>query len=274
MPASAFFLALGAAALHAAWNVLLARADDVRAATTVTLALSVVLFAPAAAATWDVEAEAVPWIAASAVLELAYFLLLTSAYGRSDLSLVYPVARGVAPVLVLAGATVTGAALGAWAAFGVVLVGVGVVLVRGLRGPVDTRGLALALAIALTIAGYTLVDKEGIEHASPVAYLELVLLPVALVVLLSYVTGERRSALRSELGWATAVAAAASFGAYALVLAALSLAAAPAVAAVRETSILFAVALAAVVLRERVGGVRVAGAALVVVGVALVAAGG
>jgi len=275
MPASAFFLALGAAALHAAWNVLLARARDVRAATAVTLALSIVLFAPVAVATWDVEADAVPWIVASSALELAYFLLLTTAYGRSDLSLVYPVARGVAPVLVLVGATVAGAALGASAALGVVLAGVGVVLVRGLRGPVDTRGLALALAIALTIAGYTLVDKEGIEHASPVAYLELVLLPVALVVVGSYAaTGERRSALRSELGWATTAAAASSFGAYALVLAALSLAAAPAVAAVRETSILFAVGLAAVVLRERVGGLRAAGAAVVVVGVALVAAGG
>jgi hypothetical protein len=112
VPASALALALGAAALHAVWNVLLARAEDVRAATTVALVVGVALFAPVAAVTWDVEAAAIPWIVASAALELLYFGLLTAAYGRSDLSLVYPIARGVAPVLVLAGATLVGAALG------------------------------------------------------------------------------------------------------------------------------------------------------------------
>ncbi len=271
MSGSALALALGAAVLHAAWNVLLARADDVRAATTVALGLSVVLFAPVAVVTWDVEAAAVPWIAASAGLELLYFVLLTAAYGRSDLSLVYPVSRGMAPVLVLVGAAATGSALGVWGALGVLLVGLGVVLVRGMRRPVDTPGLLLALAIAATIAGYTLVDKEGIEHASPIAYLELVLLPVALAAVGSHLVGSRRAALRTEAGMATVVAAACSFGAYALVLAALSLAPAAAVAAVRETSILFAVALAAVVLRERVSAFRVGGAILMVVGVALVA---
>lgn len=272
MSGSALALALGAAALHAAWNVLLARARDVRAATSVALGLSVLLFAPVAVATWDVEAAAVPWIAVSAALQLTYLVLLATAYGQSDVSLVYPVSRGVAPVLVLLGATVTGSALGAWPALGVVLVGMGVVLVRGVRRPVDTRGLLLALAIAATIAGYTLVDKEGIEHASPVAYLELVLLPVALVTIGWHLARREGARLGAETGVATATVAVCSFGAYALVLAALSLAPAAAVAAVRETSILFALALAAVVLRERVGALRAAGAVLVVAGVALVAA--
>lgn len=273
MTGSAFALALGAAALHASWNVLLARARDVRAASIVTLGLSVVLFAPLAVVTWDVEAAAAPWIAASAALELAYLVLLATAYGRSDVSLVYPVSRGVAPVLVLVGASATGSALGLWPALGVILVGVGVVLVRGVRRPVDTRGLLLALAIAATIAGYTLVDKEGIEHASPVAYLELVLLPVALAAIGWHVARREGARLRAEAGVAALAVAVCSFGAYALVLTALSLAPAASVAAVRETSILFAVALAAVVLRERVGTLRMAGAVLVVAGVALVAAG-
>ena len=273
MAASALALALGAAALHAAWNVLLARAGDVRAATTVALGLSVVVFAPVAVATWRVEAEAVPWIVLSSALEILYFVLLTAAYGRSDVSLVYPVARGVAPVLVLLGASLAGATLGAWQALGVVAVGAGVLLVRGVGGRVDTRGLAMALAIGATIAGYTLADKQGIEHASPIAYLELVLLPVALAALAWHVLAGRRGSLRAELGAGTLAAAVFSFGAYALVLGALSLAPAAAVAAVRETSILFAVALGAYVLREPVGGARYAGAALVVAGVALVALG-
>ncbi len=144
------------------------------------------MFAPFAAAGWRVEAAAIPWIVASALLELVYYFLLTAAYSRSDLSLVYPIARGVAPVLVLVGATVAGVTLGPWQALGVVLVGGGVLLVRGLRGPVDGRGVALALVIAGTIAGYTLVDNEGIEHASAIAYLELVLLPVAVVAVLAH----------------------------------------------------------------------------------------
>lgn len=271
MPASALALALGAAALHAAWNVLVARSRDVRAATTVALLVGVVAFAPVAAATWRVEAEAIPWIVASAALELVYYVLLTAAYGRSDLSLVYPIARGVAPALVLVGATLAGVALGPWEALGVVLVGVGVLLVRGLRRQVDGRGVALALAIAATIAGYTLVDNQGIEHASAIAYLELVLLPVAAVAVAAHALTGRLMRLRAEIGWSAVATGTSSFAAYALALAALSLAPAASVAAVRETSILFAVALGALVLREQVRPGRIAGAALVVLGVVLVA---
>jgi drug/metabolite transporter (DMT)-like permease len=272
VPASALALALGAAALHAAWNVLLARARDVRAATTVALVLGVLLFAPIAVATWRVELSALPWIVASAVLEIVYFALLTTAYGRSDLSLVYPIARGVAPVLVLVGAALAGAPLGGWQALGVVLVAAGVLLVRGVRGPVDRAGVVLSLAIAATIAAYTLVDKEGIEHASAVPYLVLVLVPVAIVALLWHGMTGRLAIVRAEVGAASVAAGASSFLAYALALGALSLAPAAAVAAVRETSILIAVALGLVVLREPVGWPRAVGAAVVVFGVALVAA--
>jgi drug/metabolite transporter (DMT)-like permease len=271
MPLDAFLLALAAAALHAGWNILVARAEDVRAATTVALCLSVVLFAPVAAATWHVEAAAVPWIVASAALELAYFFLLTTAYRDSDVSLVYPIARGVAPVLVLVGSSIAGATLGALQAVGVVLVGAGVLLVRGVAGHADRRGVLLALAIAGTIAGYTLADNQGIEHASAIAYLELVLLPVAVVALVAYAAVGDLATVRKEVGVATTAAALGSFGAYALVLAALELAPAAPVAAVRETSVLFAVALGAIVLHERVSRLRVAGAALVVAGVVLVA---
>lgn len=273
MPLSALLLALAAAALHAGWNAFLAGSGDVRAATTVVLALSVVLFAPVAAATWRVDAEAIPWVAASAGLELVYFVVLTAAYRRSDLSLVYPVARGVAPVLVLAGATVAGGSPGARGGLGVVVVGLGIVLVRGPSGTADGRGVVLALAIAVTIAGYTLVDARGIEHASPLPYLELVLVPVAIAALAWHVAAGRVGALRTELRPASLAAAVASFAAYALVLCALSLAPAPAVAAVRETSILFAVAFGAFALREPVSRWRIAGAGLVVAGVALVALG-
>lgn len=263
MPASALGLALAAACLHALWNLLLARSRDVGAATAVALGVAVVAFAPAAAAGWRVEAAAVPWLAASAALELVYFALLVRAYGRSDLSLIYPAARGSAPVLVLAGAVAFGHDPSLWEAAGVAVVAAGVVLVRG-GGRAPAAHLALALAIGATIAGYTLVDKEGVQHASAVTYLELSMLPVAAIALVT-----ARGRLRSQLNAATVVAGLATFGAYVLVLLALRLAPAAPVAAVRETSVVIAVALAAATLGERVTRLRFAGAAFVVAGVAL-----
>ena len=105
---AALALALGAAVLHALWNLLLAGSRDVLAATAVALCASLVVAAPFAVLTWGIEREAIPWLVASAALEFAYFFTLTAAYQRSELSLVYPLARGGAPVLVLLGALATG----------------------------------------------------------------------------------------------------------------------------------------------------------------------
>src|SRR5947209_11205141 len=187
MPLDALGLALAAAVLHAGWNVLLRGARDVAAATAVTLALSVLLFAPVAAATWNVHASAWPYIGASAALETAYFFLLVAAYQRRELSVVYPIARGSAPVLVLLGsAVVLSRSVSTGQALGVCLVGTGVVLVRGLRR--GAEGVAIGLAIGIAIASYTLVDKEGLRHAAPLPYLELVLLLPAAAALLSLAT--------------------------------------------------------------------------------------
>jgi uncharacterized membrane protein len=273
MAGSALALALAAAVLHAVWNLLLARARDVEAATAIAFAIAVGLFAPVAAARWDVAAEAVPYMAVSAAFELLYLGLLAFAYGRAELSVVYPVARGLAPVLVL-GVGVT--ALGVGTSFvevcGVVLVALGVLFVRGLRSR-DSRGTMYGVAIAGCIAGYTLADARGVQHADPLAYLVVVLtLPVA-VYLAVIVRRRGLESLRRELGLATLVAAPATFGAFALALLALQRASAASVAAVRETSVVIAVALAAPVLGERVTRGRLAGAVLVVIGVAVLATG-
>ena len=271
MPVTALLLALAAAALHALWNLLLARSRDAEAATALVLALSVVAYAPMAAVTWDVEAAAVPYVAGSAALELAYFALLAAAYRRAELSVVYPLARGLAPVLVLtAGVIFLAARPSAGEAAGVVVVALGVLLVRGFRG---RRGVGFGLAIAGLIAAYTLVDSRGVRHADPIAYLELVLAGPAAVYLAAVLAVKGVTPVRRELGPRAAVAAAAGFGAYGLVLAALRLASAASVAAVRETSVVIAVALAAPILRERVDRSRIAGAVLVAGGVALLSLG-
>jgi drug/metabolite transporter (DMT)-like permease len=262
MSGAALALALGAAVLHAVWNLLLAGMRDVLAATAVALCSSIVVALPFALATWEVEREAVPWLVASGAVELAYFFTLTAAYQRAELSLVYPLARGGAPVLVLLGAVATGYGPKPVEILGVLAVAAGVVLVRGIRGG-DRVGVALGLLIAAQIAGYTLVDAEGIQHANPVPYLLLVLVPAALGAALAC----GRARLRSALGPRTVLAGCGGFLAYSLVLAALDLAPAAPVAAVRETSVLFAVALAAPFLHEHVSRGRLAGAVLVVAGI-------
>jgi drug/metabolite transporter (DMT)-like permease len=270
VPLSALVLALAAAFAHALWNLLLARAADTPATTAVALVVATVAFAPVAAVFWDVETAAWPYIVASSCFELAYFALLVAAYERADLSVVYPLARGSAPVLVLLLAvTFGGAETSASQAGGVIVVALGVVLVRGIGEGAPSKGVGMALAIGGCIAAYTLIDKGGIRHANPIAYLELTMVApsVAYAALVAYRKGS--AALRRAFGSASVVAGIATFGAYALVLAALQRAPAAPVAAVRETSVVIAALLAAPLLGERVTRWRIAGSCLVVVGVVL-----
>ena len=123
MPATALAFALTAAVFHALWNLLLARAPDVEAATVVALLTSELVFAPIAVVVWHVEPAVWPWLLGSGLLELAYFALLAAAYRRAPLSVVYPIARGGAPVLVLVvSVAVLGHATSARQAAGVALV--------------------------------------------------------------------------------------------------------------------------------------------------------
>jgi drug/metabolite transporter (DMT)-like permease len=267
VPLDALGLALGAAALHAFWNLLLARERDTEAATAVAVLSLVAILVLPAALTWRVEGAAVPYLAASAALELAYIALLAAAYRRFELSVVYPVARGLAPVLALVlTVLVTVARPSGGEIAGVLAVAAGVLLVRG-RTPGSSAALVAGLVVACVIAGYTVVDRYGIRHANVAPYLLLVMLGPALVY--PVLVGGRRVA--RAVSPATVVIGAGSAGAYLLVLLALRLASAPAVAAVRETSVVIATALAALVLRERVSAVRIAGAVLVAAGVAVLA---
>jgi drug/metabolite transporter (DMT)-like permease len=270
VPATALGLALAAAFVHALWNFLLARARDPEAATAVALVVAVVAFAIPAVVFWDVDARVWPYAIGSATLELVYFALLAAAYRRAELSLVYPIARGSAPVLVLVIAVAGVGVSTSWQqAVGVVLVACGIVLVRGLRG--ETRpGAAFGLVIGACIAAYTLIDNSGIEHASPVSYLEVTMVPPTIAYAAAVLAGKGRAAVRAEANLSAVVAGLATFGAYALVLAALERASAASVAAVRETSVLVATALAAAFLKEQIGWARMAGALAVVAGIALV----
>ncbi len=271
MPPEALALALSAAVLHAIWNLLLARSPDTQAATAVALTAAVVVFLPVAILTWRVETAAIPFIVASGLFELAYIALLTTAYERVPLSIVYPVARGTAPVLVTVIAAVAlGVAVSPIEVGAIVTIGCGVMLVRGLSRDVPMRTLLLPLAVACTIAGYTLIDRYGIRHAAAIPYFELTAM-ISLLYVPWVVRRRGMAPLRAQFGVSAVLAGIAMFAAYCFVLAALRIASPGAVAAVRESSVVIATGLAAAFLGETVSRVRVLGAVLVALGVAILA---
>jgi drug/metabolite transporter (DMT)-like permease len=274
VPADAFLLALAAAFVHATWNLLTAGADESQVAAGVALLIGALVFLPVALLSGEVGSAALPYAAASIALELGYLACLATAYQRGPLSVVYPVARGTAPVLVLIGsAAFLATTPTAEQIAGVLLVGAGVLLVRGRKASGTAADLGLALLTAVFIAGYTVVDKRGLGHADPLPYLELVLAPTALIYVAAALVLRGPRAVRAELRPRTALAGIGMFGSYGLVLAALAKAPAPAVAAVRETSVVIAAGLAAAFLREPVGAARSGGAALVAAGIAAIALG-
>ena len=266
MPASALALALGSAVLHAAWNLLLARARDVQAAAAATFLISIVVVVPFAAVWWHADASVWPYALASTVFESVYVVALAYAYRTGEVSFVYPLTRGLAPVLTLAVA-VAFLGHGATAAevAGVLLVAIGVVLVRGPGGSADARAFLLVATIAASIAAYTLVDRAGIQRAGALTYFVLALAGPNIV----YPAFVGPRAMRRELGFGVAAAALANIGSFALGLLALRRGAAAPVLAVRSTSIVFATLLAGRMLTEHVSRARLAGSLIVFGGVAL-----
>jgi uncharacterized membrane protein len=274
VPLSALLLTLAAACMHASWNVLLAGARDSEAATAVATLAGVALLWPLALATWGFEAAALPFAATSTVLHLVYLSMLARGYRGGEVSVIYPVSRGVAPLLVLA---VEAVALGEGAspvqAAGVLAVSAGVFSIRGGEGSYVRRDLLFGLAIAVTIASYTLVDAGGVQNARAPAYLAVMLTPAGVAYTLALLASGRGEAIRTEMKPRALLTGALVVGAYGCVLAALRLADAAPVAAVRESSVVIAALLAAAFLREPVGPRRLGGAVLVAGGVAAVALG-
>ncbi|RYE09052.1 MAG: EamA family transporter [Hyphomicrobiales bacterium] len=269
MTFAVFGIVLFAAALHAVWNAIVKAGSDTLL-TTILVAASAALVGivtlpflpPVAPAAW-------PYLAISAVLEIAYYALIAGAYRQADMSRAYPVMRGTPPLIV---ALVSSLALGmhlspiGWA--GVLLVSLGLLSLTLIGRTAEPQRLGLAMINALVIASYTLVDGFGVRASgAPVTYTMWIFVltgvPLALWALLRRpdIIGYARS------NWALGVAG--GFGtliSYGLVLWAMTEAPIPIVAALRETSILFGTAIAAFVLRERVTTARVAAVLVIAAG--------
>jgi drug/metabolite transporter (DMT)-like permease len=252
---------------------MLARTRDNDAALAIASVVGPLVVLPLALLRWRIEPAAVPYLAASSALELAYFAALAWSYRRAELSLIYPIARGVAPVLVLIGAALfVGQLPSAIQSLGVGMVGIGVLLVRGLRAPARSTDVLVALGIAVLIASYTLVDQQGLRHADPLSYLVVVVGLPGAIYLAAVASRGGAARIRAAATPPVLAGGIAVVVAYGLVLAALTLAHAASVSALREVSVVIATALAAAILRERVTRSRWLGSVVVVAGIALVVA--
>jgi uncharacterized membrane protein len=270
LPVGALALVLASAFVHALWNVLFARAPRGIAGLAVTNAAGFTAWAPIALARWRIESAAWPYLLVSAAFQIYYLIVLNRAYARAPAPTVYPVARGLGPVLVLAAAAVGGARIPGWAVVAVGLISAGVWLT--VTGSVDRRVFTAAVPVAISLAAYPFVAGYGLRHADPATYLWLSLAPLtAGTVAISLVTA--RAGLRAAIRPATIVTGVGMVAAGGLTMAALAMtepAQVPAIAALRETGILFVVPLSWLIDRTFAGRAAV-GAALVFTGVVLLA---
>jgi len=271
-------IVLVGALLHASWNALIKGGSDKALDTALIHVLGVAVAIPLVATFGFPAAQAWPYVLASLVIHIGYYIALVGAYRHGELGLTYPIMRGLAPLLVAcASATLIGESLRLLAWIGVAAVSVGVVAV-GLSRSTATGGhpgkaLRYALANAAIIALYTVVDGLGVRASgNAVAYVSTLFLfdgiPYFLLVL--YQRRGSHAAMFTYLRgrWPIALLGSmASLGSYGIALWAMTKAPVATVAALRETSVLFAAVIGAIWLKEGFGAQRAAGTALIVAGV-------
>jgi drug/metabolite transporter (DMT)-like permease len=268
-----------AAVFHATWNAMLKASENPLALATRALTWGTVLSLPPVAVAWLLSGRpGLPlagWLIAlaSAFLELIYFIALSTAYQRGELSVVYPIARGTAPLLaVLVGLLLLGERLHPSAGLGVVALLAGIWAVR--RPSLAGSALWPALLTGVMIAAYTSLDRIGVRLGSPWIYGWLLWLFGA-ILLVAFTTLRRVPGSRlidqPRLSVAVGVLMTA---AYFMILFALSVAPLAIIAPLRESAIVLVTAWGIWRLGERRGAwLRVAGALVIVVGIALLTIG-
>lgn len=290
MTAFSLLLLLLAAVLHALSNALIKLSRDKLAFTWWMLTASVIIGFPLIFLVG--QPQPIGWliVIVSGLIEAVYFITLTRAYSLGDLSQVYPIARGSAPLFVLIWALLflgerpTPIGVG-----GIFVVVIGLYLVNlpslaawnrpllGFKSPAARWALLTGLLISI----YSSIDKVGVRYIDPLPYLYVFLVVAWMVLSAQLLNADRRSALRAELGAdkrrllfsATAVALLGD-GAYALVLAALRLSPVSYVSPVRELSVVIGAWLGVRFLGEPGGRLRIVAATLVASGIIVIALGG
>ncbi len=268
-----FLAVLVAALLHASWNLLVKLdLDRFLALLLISCVMGVMGIAMLAVFPWPAPAS-YPFALTSGILHTGYNIFLARSYRTGDLSQVYPIARGTAPLLTFVITWgIVGEHVTAYGIAGILFLVFGIWLTarpgaKSLR--LDGMTLAFALGTSGFIAAYTVVDGfGGRASASASAYTGLLfVLDGLFMVIMALATRGPKAFAQILPSWKSGtLGAALSAGAYWIVIWAMSLAPIAPVAALRETSILFVMLLSAVILKEKVTGLRLCGAALIVVG--------
>ncbi|MFL5777544.1 MAG: EamA family transporter [Chloroflexota bacterium] len=287
-------LVAGSALLHVAWNVRLKSAGDPLIAATIGLLVGSLVIVPLALVVWwlsgrdPIDPTGVALGLASGVIEAVYFVLLAAAYRRGDLSVVYPIARGTAPLLlVVIGVVVLGERLApaGWVGVACLLVGF-LVLQRPWRALAPNRSggrdaaVGFAFLTGVAIAGYTTIDRVGTRIITPVVYAAILWVTGA-ILLVGWIRLRHAGPLTAggpEAVRYAAIGGILTLGAYMLVLIALSVAPLTAVAPLRESATVVAAAWGAVRLGEAEdrpdAARRVMASTVIVVGALLLALSG
>lgn len=273
MTASVFLLVLFAAALHAGWNAIVKGSDDkFVSAVAICIAASAIAaialpFVPQPAP------ESWGFIGITIVLQTAYYALVAAAYGRSDMSQVYPVMRGGAPMIVaLVAGTIFGEAMPVAGWGGIGLISIGILSMAALGRGGSRAGLAFAVMNAFVIAAYTLSDGLGVRRSDTALGYTLWVFLLTAPPVVGWAVWRRGPVLISQAlrQWREGVIG--GFGtmiSYGVALWAMTQAPVAMVAALRETSILFATVISALILKEDVGWRRVVAVLIIACGAAV-----
>ena len=273
-----FGAVLVAAACHAAWNAFLKlRLDPFRTVALIAIASAVVAL-PFLPFVGLPPAKAWPWLIGSLILHLGYYIGLTEAYRTGDMGQVYPIARGTAPLFTAGMSTVfLGERLGliGWSGIVILVAGVLLISLHGGRdlARLDRRAVGFAFFTAVTICGYSLVDGIGARTAgSAHSYsVMLFLLDGAMMAVFAFLRNGRATITDMRNHWRAAFTGGTlSLAAYWIAIWAMTVAPIALVAALRESSVLFATAIAVIFLKEPVYASRIAAACMIVAGIVLI----
>ena len=283
MSALALALILFSALCHSAWNLLLKRSGNQEVFVWMLLAVGSVILAPlgfALLGVFKISASGAWLLLASIAAHILYFALLSRAYSQGDLSLVYPIARGIGPMLIpILAVLILGESMALPAAFGISFIVVGIFLVSWwgrfralLARPLDLirdGGVRYAILTGLTTTSYTLVDKQGVEQVQPFLYMYLLTLGSALGMC-PYILSRCGTAIVTEQ-WKRnrpdiLAASVLTFLGYGLALTAFSMSRVSYVAPAREVGIVVGVLMGVFLLKEPFGRGRILGSSLIVLG--------
>lgn len=277
MQTAAYLVLAVSIAMHAGWNVTLAwvrRQQRTLASTADMILAGGLVFLPIALYDWRFELYAVPFAAASLVFSTIYFALLEKAYARAPVGEVYPIVRGSSPVLVVSASALLGGAIGWTRWLGVAFIAWGVLMIalsrtRPVPGAATggSRSVLWGLTIGACVASYTMFDSVGVQHASPMAYLLVVMGGSGVALKIKDLTqGRGRTPLPRDTLPLTIAGGSAMYGAFGLTLIAMTYLPIAVVGSVRESSIVVGALLSRVILAERITRTGALGIASVLTG--------